>query len=341
MNVVSNTYLYKRVRYLLFEKRFHYQFNLSSILSFVSHYRYFFLLILLYGITRFINLTILPIFNDESLYLRWGWLEVQSKNWFISLYDGKQPLLTWAFGYAQMFFTDPLYAGRLVSILTGLVTLIGIFKIGTKFFTEKFALIAGFFYIILSIFVFYDRMALMESSISAVGIWSCYFFLSLVKKPTILMAGLLGATLGIGLFDKSDAGIFLVTTVILGGIIGFYYKHWKEKKYLFLLLFFSLEVCFIVLLPLLMQKNVYDIVHYNTRYSYTLPQIFYHFPPILIKNVPATFFLLWGYLTPVPFFLSIAGIIFFSQVKRQVCKTTGRMVFITNAFFYPFYHISN
>lgn len=125
MKRVRKTKRYSKVRYLLFEKRFHFSF--SVVISFLSPYRYFFLLILLYGLTRLINVTILPIFNDESIYLRWGWLEVQSNSWFIPLYDGKQPLLTWAFGYAQVYFTDPLFGARLVSIATGLLTLLGIF----------------------------------------------------------------------------------------------------------------------------------------------------------------------------------------------------------------------
>ncbi len=332
MKFSSKNKLYKKAGYLLLEKNFQF----SAIFPFLSRYRYFFLLVLLYGLIRFINLTILPIFNDESIYLRWGWLEIQSKNWFISLYDGKQPLLTWFFGYAQIFFSDPLYAGRFVSIITGLITLIGIFKIGMKFFTERFALLAGLFYSIVSIFVFYDRMALMESSITAIGIWSCYFFLSLVAKPVIQTAILLGVTFGIGLFDKSDAGIFLVTAIISGSIVGLTRKHWNERKYFFLMLSLSLFVCVIVLAPLLLQKEVYTIVYDNSRYAYTLPQIFSHFFPIIAKNIPATFFLLWGYLTPVPFLLSIAGIIFFLTSQDLYAKLLVAWFFLPIIFFILF-----
>ena len=312
MKSVRKKKLHKKVRYLLFEKDI--QFSLP--LSFFSHYRYFFLLLFLYVLTRIINLTILPIFTDESLYLRWGWLEVQSNNWFIPLYDGKQPILTWAFGYAQVYFADPLYGARSISIVTGLLTLLGIFKIGTSFFSKKFALIAGLFYIVISVFVFYDRMALMESSISMIGIWSCYLFLSLVRNPKVLTAILLGEVFGIGLFDKSDTGIFLATTGILGGLVGFKYMQRKERKYFFLMLCLSLFFCIFILLPLLMQKNVYNIISDNTRYAYTFPQLFYNFFPILTKNINATFFLLWGYLTPIPFLLSIGGIIYFLRSKE-------------------------
>ena len=50
----------------------------------------------LYFFTRLTNLTLLPIFTDEAIYIRWSQIGALDANWrFISLVDGKQPMFTW------------------------------------------------------------------------------------------------------------------------------------------------------------------------------------------------------------------------------------------------------
>ena len=54
------------------------------------------LILAVYAWTRFANLTALPIFTDEAIYIRWSQIGAQDANWrFISLTDGKQPMFTW------------------------------------------------------------------------------------------------------------------------------------------------------------------------------------------------------------------------------------------------------
>lgn len=83
-------------------------------------------MIFLYWITRLINLTILPIFTDEAIYIRWGQIVLGDPVWkFISLTDGKQPLFIWLMAPLLKVITDPLVAGRLVSIISGFFGLLG------------------------------------------------------------------------------------------------------------------------------------------------------------------------------------------------------------------------
>src|SRR3989344_4355335 len=131
-----------------------------------------------YFLFRLVNLTKLPIFNDEAIYLDWGWRETHVPGYlYYSLYDAKQPLLMWLFGISQTIFPDPLFAGRLVLVIFGFLTLAGIYKISKKYFDKKTAIIACILYILVPIFVFYDRQVLMESAIGAIGIWSVYYLL--------------------------------------------------------------------------------------------------------------------------------------------------------------------
>ena len=50
------------------------------------------LLTIFYFVFRLVNLTKLPIFNDEAIYLDWGWRETHRAGFlYYSLYDAKQP----------------------------------------------------------------------------------------------------------------------------------------------------------------------------------------------------------------------------------------------------------
>ncbi|MCX6792160.1 MAG: hypothetical protein NT149_03940 [Candidatus Gottesmanbacteria bacterium] len=80
-------------------------------------------LAVLFFVTRLTNLTKLPIFTDEAIYIRWSQIGSRDPNWrFISLVDGKQPLFTWIMMVFLRFIRDPLVAGRLVSVLAGFFT---------------------------------------------------------------------------------------------------------------------------------------------------------------------------------------------------------------------------
>src|SRR5438132_972876 len=81
-----------------------------------------FVLIILYLATRIINLGKFPIFTDEGIYINWAKIAWHDASWrFISLTDGKQPLHIWGMiPFLKLFPQNPILAGRLFSVLTGL-----------------------------------------------------------------------------------------------------------------------------------------------------------------------------------------------------------------------------
>ena len=83
------------------------------------------LLALVYLLTRLPNLTSIPVFGDEAIYLRWSQLikNVETLR-FVPLTDGKQPLYMWLTVPFLKIVPDPLYAGRFLSVLIGLGSLI-------------------------------------------------------------------------------------------------------------------------------------------------------------------------------------------------------------------------
>ena len=108
------------------------------------------ILILGYFVTRLINLTGIPVFCDEAIYIRWAQImrAVQSLR-FIPLSDGKQPLFMWLIIPFLKIFSDPLVAGRIVSVLSGLGTMVGMGVLSYLLFKKKeISLFASILYLV-------------------------------------------------------------------------------------------------------------------------------------------------------------------------------------------------
>ncbi len=164
-------------------------------------------LFLLYFLFRLPQLTSLPIFTDEAIYLRWAQIASHDPSWtFISLTDGKQPLFIWASMVAMRFFDDPLLAGRLVSIVTGAMSMAGLWLVSYELFkSKKVAFLTSLTYIVSPFAQVYDRMAIMDSMSAAFYIWSIYFSVLLVRRVRLDIAFALGFAIGGGLLTKSSA----------------------------------------------------------------------------------------------------------------------------------------
>src|SRR3989344_7751595 len=104
----------------------------------------------LFFLTRVYNLTVLPIFTDEAIYIRWSQIGSRDAAWrFISLVDGKQPLFTWIAMVFMRFISDPVLAGRLVSVFAGLGSFIGMFFLGREVFKNiRVGVIASILYLV-------------------------------------------------------------------------------------------------------------------------------------------------------------------------------------------------
>jgi len=185
----------------------------------------------LYFFTRLQNLTSIPVFCDEAIYIRWAQIirNVETLR-FIPLTDGKQPLFMWlvAFGPLQ-FIADPLVAGRLVSIIFGWITLLALFittclvanfsqkspdipSFLTSSIKQKYqiGLIASALYVFLPFAFFFDRLATPDNLLSAFVIISFLLTLLLSKFPRLDLSLILGVFLGLAWLTKSPAIYYLV-----------------------------------------------------------------------------------------------------------------------------------
>ncbi|EKD23128.1 MAG: hypothetical protein ACD_83C00042G0003 [uncultured bacterium] len=217
----------------------------------------------LYFLTRIVNLGKLPIFNDEAIYLDWGRVMTTSGQLFFSLFDGKQPFLMWVFGLMMKVFPAwPLVAGRLVSVASGVFSLVGLMLLAKDYFSKKTAIVAGLIYILSPIFLFFDRQALMEGSLMAVGIWSFYLLMKLEANRRGWILGLLVGVWSLGLWVKSSAGIFMVSSLLMVGLL-----KTNRKGELFAAIVFGLFLSLILLLPLLIQPGFANVITLNSRFA--------------------------------------------------------------------------
>ena len=168
---------------------------------------------------RIYNLESIPIAGDESGYLRWAEIVVHQRQWFISLLDGKQPLGTWLQAAARVMLADnPLFGARLVSVVAGSLSTLGIFAIGRRLGGDWAGFLAAILYAVFPYALLYDRLAYMESLVNLSGVVVVYtsitHFDDTGGKWTRALVP--GVALGLGFFAKSTAVLFAFFPVAAG-----------------------------------------------------------------------------------------------------------------------------
>ncbi len=161
---------------------------------------------------RLYHLTTIPVFADEAIYIRWSQvMGAEPTLRFLPLSDGKQPLYMWILMFVVRRFSDPLFVGRFISIMTGMGTMIGIFFLSYELFkNKKVSLIACLLWAVCPIAFFFDRMALVDSMLTMFGVWTLFFAVLTAKLKRLDMAMLAGFCLGFALLTKSPAIFFVI-----------------------------------------------------------------------------------------------------------------------------------
>jgi len=258
------------------------------------------LLTLVYFVTRLVNLTVLPIFTDEAIYIRWSQIGGQDAAWrFISLTDGKQPLFTWMVMASLRVFQDPLFAGRFVSVVAGVVSIIGLYFLAKEIFRKKtVGVFAGLLYLISPFALMYDRLALYDAWVAAFSIWNLYFAILLVRKIRLDIALVLAWTLGLGMLNKTSAffSLYLLpTTLIL--------FDWKDRTWKRKLLYWFAYVCIAGILSqviysiLRLSPFFYIISQKDALFVYPFREWIHHPFTFLQGNWRGLFNWLYGYMT--------------------------------------------
>ena len=197
----------------------------------------FFLLILIcafYFLSRLQNLTSIPVFGDEAIYIRWAQvIKSEETLRFIPQTDGKQPLFMWLNAVTLKFFSDPLVSGRIISVFAGFGLVIVLFlltaiilsynsKEKDIFLFLRQSIIDNFYpsvftsllYIFIPFTFFFDRMALADTLLSFFGALCLFLVLLLSKFPRLDLSLILGGALGLAWLTKSPAIYFVVLSFL-------------------------------------------------------------------------------------------------------------------------------
>lgn len=169
------------------------------------------ILLIVYFVSRLITILSVPIFTDEAIYVRWSQIAKDDANWrFISLTDGKSPSFVWIAMTIMRVVTDPLLASRLVSVMAGFLSMIGLFFLGQEVFKNRWVgLLSSFLYLIFPMAVVYDRMALYDSLVGTFAVWGLYLIILLIRLRRLDVALLLGMVAGGGVLTKTN-GFFTI-----------------------------------------------------------------------------------------------------------------------------------
>lgn len=270
----------------------------------------FLLLIFSFLFTRLYNLTLLPIFTDESIYIYWAkYIATYQSNWFMSLTDGKPPLFIWVIALFLKLFPSGMYlaAGRLVSVIAGAITIIGVYKLSLLLFkSKKIALFAVLLCIVSPFMLFYERLALYDSLLSAALVWSVYFALKTSFSLKIKDAILWGLTLGVALLIKPPALIFLLLTPICFLLLIEKTEIRKSFKKTFFLLVIAVVVAEIISALQRLSENYHLMAIKNQQFQLSFSELIADPFIIFGKNIQELFSWIFSYYT---FPIFIMGVI--------------------------------
>ena len=296
----------------------------------------------IYFCTRLQNITAIPVFGDEAIYVRWSQVikSVETLR-FVPVSDGKQPLYMWSLAVLLKFFNDPLVAGRVLSVFAGFGTIISLF-FASVFITNYsnksqniksfvldsiknshgLGLLSAFIYTMLPFAFFFDRMALPDNLLSFFGVTSFVFTILLSKFKRLDLAMILGIVLGLSWLTKSPA-IYFITLSFATYLI----FNWRDvKSYIYPLVstFFSFAIYNILRLG--PQFNV--IAQRNKDYVWSVQEILKHPLDPLVPHIRDVFSIYSQYISVPVLLMSIFFFFIFLYKKVDVKKKALHLEYI-------------
>lgn len=257
--------------------------------------------IVFFFLLRAINLNAIPVFVDEAIYVRWSQVmknEVSLR--FLPMSDGKQPLFMWATIPFFKLFSDPLIAGRCLSIVSGFGSMLGIVFLSFLLFTNPvISAISALIYAVTPFTVFFDRMALVDSMLAMFSIWSLALSVLFIKTQKWDHSMLLGFAIGGGLLTKSPAVFCYIWFLIT---IPFFFQKkrnlLKSSGKLLGGLFTAIIISQIMYSILRLGPNFQMAGARNQDYLYTWREVLSHPLSPFLGNMQSTINWIWLLLTP-------------------------------------------
>ncbi len=245
-------------------------------------------MVVVYFMSRLYNLLSLPIFTDEAIYIRWTQIAKNDPAWrFISLTDGKQPLFIWLSMFPLPYVPDPLLAGRLISVLAGFGTMVGLFFLGWTIFRNRWiGLLSALAYLVYPFGLVYDRMALYDSLVGTFAVWGLLFVVLVVRHLRWDLAMILGVVSGLGALNKSNSFFTIILLPFSLLLLDWRKKGWRNRFAMWVALsLVAAGITYGIYSILRLSPFFYIIAQKNTTFVYPFKEWIQH---------PFTFF--WGNL---------------------------------------------
>lgn len=287
----------------------------------------FLLLLALYFVLHLFKLGSLPVFADESIYIRWSQLIIDdfSRYLFYPMNDGKTPLLMWLTVPFLKIFTDQLYAARLVAVLLGSLSVASIFLILRQMKFKKAAYWAMFLTIISPFTFFYHRLALTDALL-LLNLSLTYFFVLKINQSKKIWP-ILGAALFffLAILSKTPALLFMPVfylSIFLEEKIDLKLIWQKSLRISFALLLAGLAFYSLRVVPLFTQLFAVGGNFLQDRSTLLSPEIW----QVILRN--STFFStqLLQYLGPVVLILALP--LFKRSRKQQTVLFLSALLFL-------------
>lgn len=166
-------------------------------------------LVAAYLATRLVNLTLLPIFLDETTHIRAA----------VAIADGEHLFRQWNYGKGLSIFVNALlfpwafdhylWASRALVVAFGLATLLTTMALARRLFGETVAVVAGLLYVLCPFTFLYDRLALTDPPMAAFATLALLFAVRMSDRPTFPLSLLVASCLVLAVLTKATALLLL------------------------------------------------------------------------------------------------------------------------------------
>jgi 4-amino-4-deoxy-L-arabinose transferase-like glycosyltransferase len=185
-------------------------------------------LVVLFLVTRLINLDTFPLHGDESTYIYWGQIAASSPDQrFISMWGGRQPLHTWIVAALVPLVDSILVPARLISVVAGAFTALGVCLLARRLFSNRVAYLATLLYILSPYTAQFDRQVFQDGMIAAEATWMLYLSVLTFERPRWPVSIGLGVVAGLALLTKSTSWLFI--PLIVFAFLPFPRAEWKSR----------------------------------------------------------------------------------------------------------------
>lgn len=275
---------------------------------------------IVYVVTHLPSLTLLPVFADESIYIRWSQLLINDpgRYFFFAMNDGKTPLFIWLMAPLQLLTADQLWLGRVVSVAIGLCQMGAtgwlVKVIGGR---PKTIWLSMLLVSILPFWYFHHRVALIDGllALTLTLAWVGVIQLARQQHQRLLWILWTGVWLGLALWSKVPA-VLAFPALVTSGL---YIK--KLTRTTFLQLFFSIGASIFIALILFASLRVSpafgQLFSRGSDFLYPVGEIWNGAWKQTLPNIP-TYVSYFGQYFGYPLLVLILVSLFIPRHKKHV-----------------------